>query len=144
MTSIEQEKVDAGFELGGQFYRWHVTDTGKDLLLIDRFTGLPIDEFFDTINDETQRGRAPVILAMIATSIRGAHPEWSVERIVNLVLNTNLSEIVMVEPEAEESELPPAEAAEEPPTGISSAAEFSPSLTPAASTNSKTSSVILH
>lgn len=146
MTTTEQEQVpvDAGFELDGRFYRWHVTDTGKDLLLIDRFTGLPINEFFDVLNDESQRGRAPIILAMIATSIRAANPEWTVERIVRTVLDTNLSSIAMIEAEEDGESGPPAEGGQEPPTGISSADGSSPSSTRSERTTLRTSSAILH
>jgi hypothetical protein len=107
MSVEENIRAQDGFELGGEFYRWHVTDSGKDLMLIDRFTTMPIPEFFALVEDDFDRGRAPVLLAMLATSIRARHPEWSVDRIERLVLNTSLTEIVFVEADLEEDTRPP-------------------------------------
>jgi hypothetical protein len=136
------ETQEAGFELAGEFYRWRCSDSGKDLMLIDRFTQMPIFEFFETIEDSFDRGRGPVLLALIATSIRAARPEWSVERIVRLVLETNLGEVEFVGGEEEDEERPPVEVL--PPAAdarSSSAANgSSPSSTPAAPWGSKTSS----
>ena len=98
-----------GFELDGTFYRWHVSDIGKDLMLIDRFAGLPIQEFFDVVDDDHERGRGPIMLTLIATSIRNGHPDWSVERITRLVLGLSLSDVVFVNGDLEEQDptLPP-------------------------------------
>lgn len=115
-----------GFEYEGTFYRWHVTDIGKDLMLIDRFSGLPISEFFAVVEDTWDRGRAPILLTLIATSLRNGHPDWSVERIIRLVMETPLSEVTFVgsdEDEPAESPLPPpAEAS----TGAESSSESKP------------------
>lgn len=124
-----------GFELGGEFYRWHVTDNGKDLMLIDRFTAMPIQEFFEIIEDTFDRGRAPVLLAMLATSIRAKHPDWSVERIARTVMGTNLSDVAFIEGDAEEEKpLPPDAAAEEAAADSTSSADGSlPLLEPTTS-----------
>jgi hypothetical protein len=117
---------EGGFELHGEFYPWHVSDIGKDLMLIDRFSGLPVAEFFQVVEDDFERGRAPILLTLVATSIRHKHQDWSVERIVRLVMDTNLGEVVFVGADEEEAKpnIPPAEAAS---TGADSA---SPSRSP--------------
>src|SRR4029077_8420590 len=94
-----------GFEYDGTFYNWHVSDMGKDLMLIDRFCGLPLHEFFELVDDGFDRGRAPILLTLIATSLRFGHPDWSVERIVRTVQNLSLSEVIILEPDDEEGEL---------------------------------------
>lgn len=123
------DRREDGFELDGEFYRWAVTDTGKDLLLVDSFARMPIVEFFETIEDAFDRGRAPILLAIVATSIRGKHPDWSVDRIIRKVQNTSLSDIVFVDADAEEQLVPPAEAGEEPASAEQPSAS-SPSLIP--------------
>lgn len=139
MTTTETEKREAGFELAGRFYRWAISDTGKDLMLVDRFTGMPVDEFFEAIDDDAQRGRAPIILAMIATSVRAGNPDWSVERIVRSIMDVSLSEIVMVEGDSEEEQPgPPPEAGETPAASTSPADESSPSSTPPEKSDSET------
>jgi len=112
MTDVDEQPEGPpadGFELDGTFYRWHVSDIGKDLMLIDRFAGLPIQEFFDVVDDDHERGRGPILLTLIATSIRNGHPDWSVERITRLVLGLNLSDVVFVNGDLEEQDptLPP-------------------------------------
>lgn len=115
MGNVETiDRREDGFEYDGQFYRWHVTDSGKDLMLIDKFTGMPVAEFFETIEDEFDRGRAPVLLAMMATSMRNTHPDWSVQRLVRRVENLNLGDVTFIDSDAEEQPVPPAEAGPEP------------------------------
>jgi hypothetical protein len=135
-------RSEDGFELDGTFYRWALSDQGKDLMLIDRFTQLPVAEFFAVIEDGFDRGRGPVLLAMIATSVRAGHPDWTVERIARLVMNTNLSDIEFVGGEEAEDERPPATAAEAPPPETSPATSdgSSSSSTLTAITSSRTSS----
>lgn len=131
MGNVETiDRKEDGFELDGVHYRWHVTDTGKDLMLIDRFTGMPVAEFFDVIEDEFDRGRAPILLAMLATSIRAKHPDWSVERIARLVMNTSLGDVVFVDSDAEEQLVPPAEGGQTPPTSTEPSNGSSSSSTP--------------
>ncbi len=125
--------TEAGFEIGGEFYPWKINDTGKDFMLWDRFTGIPVDQMADVLSDDEQRGRAPVIFSMVAMSVRAAHPDWSVERIVRLVMDTPLSEITMIEGEEEDDAGPPAETAA--PISPSSAVESSSLLTPAESSS---------
>lgn len=75
-----------GFEWRGRFYPWHVSDVGKDLLLIDRIAEMPIGEFMEMVGDVEDTERAPVILGLIATSLRSAHPDWTVSKIERVVL----------------------------------------------------------
>lgn len=110
--------AEDGFEYQGTFYRWHVSDVGKDLILIDRFAQLPIADFFEQVEDRVDRGRAPILLALVATSIRAEHPDWSIERIVRTVMDLNLSDLVFVDQDAEEETLPPLSPPDEAtPTG---------------------------
>lgn len=116
--------AEDGFEYGGTFYTWHVSDMGKDPMLIDRFSNLPLHEFFELVDDGFDRGRAPILLTLIATSIRFGHPDWSVERIVRTVQDLSLSDVEFINPDEEEAELelPPASEGEPTtaPTGGSS------------------------
>jgi hypothetical protein len=111
----DEPRREDGFEYQSRFYRWRVTDMGKDLMLIDRFAAMPITDFFTQVEDSFDRGRAPILLTLIATSIRAGNPDWSVERVTRTVLNMNLSDVVFVDADAEEEpQLPPAPAGEEP------------------------------
>jgi hypothetical protein len=137
---------EPGFEYKGQFYRWSVSDMGKDLMLIDRFCGLPIADFFELVDDDFDRGRAPILLSMIATSIRREHPDWSVERIVRTVQELALSDVTFIESEQEEDlrPLPDADTAILPPAGEPSSSPLngsSSSSTPRGSSTYATSSV---
>lgn len=129
-TPDEAPQAQDGFELGGRFYRWHLTDRGKDLLLIDRIAQMPVDEFFDLVEDEFDRTRTPVLLAMIATSIRAEHPQWSHQRIERMVMNLSLSEdITFIDGEVEAaSELE--DALRPPGEREGQAPEAAPSLSP--------------
>jgi hypothetical protein len=93
MTTAPQEE---GFEYQGEFYRWTVSDVGKDLMLIDYFTHMPVQEFFEVVDDALERGRAPILMALMATSIRAAHPERSVERISRMVMDIPLGDVAFV------------------------------------------------
>jgi hypothetical protein len=110
--------MEDGFEYDGTFYRWHVSDMGKDLMLIDRFSNMPLHEFFEVVDDGFDRGRAPILLTLIATSIRFGQPDWSVERIVRTVQNLSLGDIVFIDGDEEAApELPPASEGETVSTG---------------------------
>jgi hypothetical protein len=133
VTDDNSRPTEAGFELHGVFYRWHLSDNGKDLMLIDRFTGMPTTEFFQLVEDNFDRGRAPVVLAMIATSIRNHHPEWTVERITRKVMDMNLTDVTFIDGEEEEDPRPPDGAASEAAATADSKPApdgFSQSLTP--------------
>jgi len=112
-----------GFEYDGTFYTFHVSDTGKDLMLIDRIAGMPLQEFFELIDDDHERGRGPILLTLIAMSIRFGQPTWSVERVIRTVQELSLSDVTFFNPDGEEAEpeLPPAlEGETTDPTGQSS------------------------
>lgn len=101
--------AEAGFEYAGEFYPWSVSDGAKDLILIDRFTGMPVTDFFAAVEDDIDRGRAPILLALMATSIRAKHPDRSPERIGRTVEGLSLSEVEFIdgdEPEGDDG--PPA------------------------------------
>lgn len=94
-----------GFEWRGQFYAWSVSDIGKDLMLIDRIAQIPVGAFMELVVDAEESERAPVLLALVATSIRRVHPEWSVDRIYRAVMGLSMSEdITFVYAEEEEDE----------------------------------------
>lgn len=104
-----------GFEYQGVFYPWHVSDVGKDLRLIDHFTEMPIAEFFTSVQDSFDNGRGPILLALIATSIRHLRPDWSVERICRMVDGLALSDVEFIDGGDKEGEdLPPPNAGELP------------------------------
>lgn len=104
-----------GFEYQGRFYTWHVSDLGKDLMLIDRFAGMSVTDFFDIVDDEHERARGPILLTLIATSIRHGHPSWSVERIVRTVMDLSLSDVEFLSAEDEEEAVRPPPLEEAPP-----------------------------
>lgn len=87
---------EEGFEYQGVFYRWRVSDVGKDLMLIDYFTHMPVQEFFDVVDDALERGRAPILMALMATSIRAHYPDRSVERISRMVMDIPLGDVSFV------------------------------------------------
>jgi hypothetical protein len=139
VTDTDQD----GFEYQDRFYPWHITDMGKDLMLIDRICGLSLTEFYEVADDALQQDRAPVLLALIATSIRAGNPSWSVERIVRLVMDMKLSDVKIVGAE-EGLPGPPAETAAEPPTSEPSRSPSngsSPPSTPPDASTFATSSV---
>lgn len=121
------------------FFPWSVSDGGKDLMLIDHFTHLPVHEFFALIDDEFDRSRAPILLAMMATSIRAKHTDWTPERIIRVVQNLSISEITMVDAEADEAPRvdPPVEEAKS--TGAKPSSALKPSATRPASSPSEIS-----
>lgn len=148
MSENGNGRREDGFEYAGTFYRWHCSDLGKDLMLIDRIAGMPVTEFFQTIEDSFDRERAPVLLAVIATSIRFGHPDWSVERIHRTVMNLKLSDVIFVDADEEQpsEELPPSAGGETPPSSDERSSSpsdgSSSSSTPQAISTSPTSSEI--
>lgn len=135
--------AEDGFEITatpGVFYRWHVTSKGKDLMLIDRFTEMPPQDFFAAIEDEFDRSRTPILLALIATSIRNRQQDWSLERIVRTVMDLDLGEdLTFIDADVEEAEGPPSQAGPEPATSSSPSDESSPSPIHLASSEPETS-----
>ena len=135
-----------GFEYNGEFHRWSVSDGAKDLMLIDHFTHMPVHEFFETVEDSFDRGRAPILLALIATSMRAKHPDRSTERIIRTVEGLALSEVEFIDADEQEDpdQLPPAPGGQqEPPTenSDSPAAESRSSATAPEPSTSATSAV---
>ena len=130
-----------GFEYQNRFYPWHAGDTGKDLMLIDRLTGLSLGDFFEALDDQPDRGS--ILLALVATSLRNGNPTWSVDRIYRLVTELSLSEDLEFVGGSEQEEGEPRPPAPTPPTGERSRSQSngsSPSSTPPDSSSSETSS----
>ena len=101
----DTDKQPTGFDYRGRFYPWHVTDHGKDLLLIDTFARMPADEFFQLMDGGgLDTGAAPVLLALIATSLRNGNPSWSFEKLERTVMNTPLSDFEFVGDEEEDEQ----------------------------------------
>jgi len=117
------------------FFRWARGYGAKDLMLIDRVTGgMPIAEFDETIR-EGSLARGPVMLAVMATSIRAKFPDWTVERIMKAVMGIDIVqdvEFVGGEEDEEPTAVPPASGGEENENSDSSSAESKSSATPAA------------
>lgn len=138
----DDARVDEdGFEFQGRFYPWKVSDLGKDLMLIDRIAGLPVTDFFEVVEDEHERGRGPILLTLIATSLRAGNPTWTVERIVRAVLGTNLSDVEFVGAGGEETAepLPPPKPKLVAEPSKSTSSDSSPSSTPEDNSSSETS-----
>lgn len=134
MSDEEQQ----GFEFEGRFYRFHFSDIGKDLILVDRIAMLPIQEFVAQVSDAFDSGRSPILLALIATSLRAGNPDWPLERVYRTVMELSLGEVKMVFPQ-EEMPDPPAE----PPAarnGSASSSESKPTSSDPEPEPSETSS----
>lgn len=116
MSVAEEKKNEVGFELNGDFYPWSVSDNAKDLMLIDRFTGLPAYEFYEQIEDSFDRGRGPFLLAMIATSMRAKNPDWSVNRIERTVMAISMADVEFIGGDTEEEDARPPESSSPPPS----------------------------
>ncbi len=122
------------------FFPWTFSDGGKDVILIDHFTQLPFHEFVGE-SDEFDLSRGTIMLAMVATSIRAKNPDWTPGRIIRTVENLHLSELTMVNAEADEAPRvdPPVEGES---TGAKPSSASKSSATPVDSSPSETSSVI--
>lgn len=132
MSDDGEERV--GFELDGEFLPLAIDwNHGKDLMLIDRITGMGVEEFIGEITSGSTR--TPVMLATLATSYRARHPEASVERIYRIV-TSDLSDLKSLGPKEDEESPPAVDAPAEPqPSGVpetSSSAASSGSSTPKA------------
>lgn len=133
-----------GFEWGGRFYPWHVSDIGKDLMLIDRIAQMPMAEFLDEVADVEDTDRAPILLGLIATSIRSGNPDWSVGKIERAVLAMSMRddvEFVYEDDDDEAAVLPPSvtpSPSAEPGKSASNVSSL-PSIPPADSTSAELS-----
>ncbi len=85
-TASESRSGD-GFELDGEFYPFRTSTHARDLLLIERFSRLGPAEFFELVEDAFERQRTSVLLAVMATSLRSAREDWSLERIERRLLS---------------------------------------------------------
>lgn len=101
----ETPAAEAGFEFRGEFYPWKFSDNNKDMLLIEQIGGYTPGEFIeeaDAVEAEVKAaaadGREPAeprtsfLLSLMATSIRARNPQWTVQRILNLIANANVSD----------------------------------------------------
>lgn len=110
-----------GFEWRGRYYPWHVSDVGKDLLLIDRIAQMPTGEFMDLVGDIEETERAPILLGLIATSIRAGNPDWSVSKIERAVLAMSINddiEFVFEDDDDEAAVRPPSQAPPSEPENV--------------------------
>jgi hypothetical protein len=144
MTDSDSGQNQNGFELDGEFYTWHLSDLGKDLMLIDRISGMSVGDFYELIEDPVAQDRAPVMLTLIATSIRHRHHDWSVERIYRRVMEMSIADVQMVRGDSKEDTRPLLSAAPETPPpsgepGRSPNSDSSPPSTPAVNGTSQTS-----
>jgi hypothetical protein len=108
MSTTPPEQRERGFEYKGRFYRWSMSDKGKDLQLIDYYTEMPVHEFFALMEDGYNRGRGPVLLAMIACSIRAGNPDWTVRRVIREVdeIDSITESITYIDIDDEEAGVP--------------------------------------
>lgn len=136
MAADENGRGGDGFEFKGEFFRWNVSSIGKDLMLIDKFAQMPVADFFEIVEDDFDRGRAPIMLTLIATSIRAGHPDWTVERITRTVMDLSLDEVMFLTADTEEPKPGPPASEGETLTGESSP---SPSKSPASEVEKATS-----
>ncbi len=137
MDETQVEMRSAGFRLADEEYRWFVSDRGVDLILIDRITEMPVQRFFQELEASQDDMRGPLLLALIACSIRHKHPEWSTGRIVRTVMDLSLDEDLEII--AGDEGKAPAEASPEASPTPSPTSSESP-VTPSAISSSSPSS----
>ena len=120
---------ESGFDYDGEFYPMNFTAGAKDMLLIERITNMPIDEFQQAAM--SGQNRPSILLGLLATSVRAKHPDWSVERIYSLVMDVDdISEIHTIT--GEDSETPTTDGNQKPSSENSNSrsGESSPSVSP--------------
>jgi hypothetical protein len=130
---------EGGFEYDGRFYEWRFGSTGKDLMLLDRISGLSMSELYEAA--EEGRDRPAIFLSMIAMSLRAGNPSWSVDRIMHIVeeldTETDIQWVGLEQgspnPTAQEEGPPTSEPSSSPSNGSS------PPSTPAEPLNFETS-----
>jgi len=105
---------EGGFEYQGRFYPWRFGSTGKDLMLLDRISGMSMSELFEAA--EQNKDRPSLMLAMIALALRAGNPTWSVERIIHVVEELDTETDITYVGDEEEPAGPLPETAAEPPT----------------------------
>lgn len=140
---------EPGFELtipgesSATFFPWAIgMSSAKDMMIIDRLTRMPLDEFAEAFEDPTQRGRGPIMLTMIALSIKSKYPDWSVERILAVVDQVELPEIAYIDAAEEDDEptpLPESEPGSDAQSFGSPSGDSSSSAPPTNSTTSRPS-----
>jgi hypothetical protein len=145
--------AESGFELtlpdqsDATFFPWSIgMSSSKDMKLIDRCTAMPLDEFAAAFDDPTQRGRGPIMLAMIALSIKAKYPDWSVERIMRVVDDLEMPAVAFIDgsdDQGEEDKTDPLSESETEPATVRSfgspSADSSSSVPRPSSTTSKPS-----
>lgn len=106
-------KRKSGFEYDGKFYPFEISDKGRDVFLIDRITGMPLQDVFAEVKKPIDEMRTPVFFALVATSIRAKRTDWSLERILRIADELSYSEIlesiVGGDQDEEATERPPGE-----------------------------------
>jgi hypothetical protein len=118
--------TESGFDYDGQFYPVSFTAGAKDLILVERITALPIDEFQQAAM--ASENRPSILLGLLATSIRARHPDWSVERIYQMVMAVDdISEIHTIAGDSAETPTPGGQKEPSPDTSDSPSGESSPS-----------------
>jgi len=138
MDETQVEMRSAGFRLADEAYDWFVSDRGVDLILIDRVTEMPVQAFFRELEASQDDMRGPLLLALIATSIRHKHPDWSTGRIVRIVMELSLDNDLEII--AGDEGKGPAEASPEVSPTSSPTSSESPAIPSATSSASPSSS----
>ena len=105
---------EAGFRLRGEFYPWPEYYDMGDAVVIERVTGMDMEEFAEAAGEaEYGTTSMSVMAGMIAAAVRHKHPSWSPKRIAQLVAvrmdDSSSLEIIAadVEPEPEGAEVVP-------------------------------------
>ena len=114
------------------FFKWNLNyESTPHMRLIDHFARVPIDVFMETLDDDLEKRRIPVLLSVIATSIESKYPEWTFERVVRTVEKFDWSNYKEIEGD---DALPPDEGPAEQTTedSTSQSGESSPSAIPTA------------
>ena len=133
-------ETEGGFEYDGRFYEWRFGSTGKDLMLLDRISGMSMSELWEAA--EQNKDRPSLMLSMIALSLRAGNPSWSVERIMHIVEELDTETDIQWVGAESTPDPTPAETEAGPPTSEPSRSPSngsSPPLTPQEPSNFETS-----
>ena len=103
--------AEAGFNLNGEFFPWAEHYDMGDAIIIERVTGMDLQEFAEAGDTDGGRASVSVMAGMMAAAMRHKHPGWKHRHIEELIQNSDLAgdniEFINPEPVAEVVQLPP-------------------------------------
>lgn len=115
---------EAGFRLNNEFFPWAEHYDMGDAIIIERVTGMDLQEFAEAGDTDGGRASVSVMAGMMAAAMRQKHPGWKHGHIQDLIQSTDLAgdniEFINPDPIAEVVQLPLEGAVSEASSGESS------------------------